>query len=102
MRLKDVWARLGLWRLCVVLVVLAGALAVLTVPRLRAFYFGPGGRPGVAVARVVTQPAAATAPTDAPGKKTGQRPVLPDADGRIRLRVSDRAPQRLPADVICN
>jgi Protein of unknown function (DUF3047) len=96
--LKDFWARLGLWRLCVVLVVLAGAVAVLTVPRLRAFYFGPAGRPGVAVARAVTQPAATTTPTDATGRKTGQRPVLPDADGRIRVRVSDRAPQRLPAD----
>ena len=95
---KDFWARLGLWRLCVVLVVLAGAIAVVTVPRLRAFYFGSGVRPGVAVARAVTQPAAATTPTDATGRKTGQRPVLPEADGRIRVRVSDRTPQRLPAE----
>jgi DUF3047 family protein len=98
--LKDWWARLGIWRFSVVLVVLAGAIAVVTVPRLRAFYFRPGGRSGGPVARVVTQPAAATPPTaDSTSKKTGQRPIpLPDADGRIRVRVSDRAPLRLPAD----
>jgi hypothetical protein len=97
--LKDWWARLGIWRFSVVLVVLAGAIAVVAVPRLRAFYFGPAGRPGAAVARGLTPPAAATTPAESTSKKTGQRPVLlPDADGRIRVRVSDRAPQRLPAD----
>jgi hypothetical protein len=96
---KNWWAGLGIWRFSVVLVVLAGAIAVVTVPRLRAFYFGPGGRPAAAVAPVLTQPAAATTPAESTSKKTGQRPVLlPDADGRIRVRVSDRTPQRLPAD----
>ena len=99
MSLKDWWARLGIWRFSVVLVVLAGAIAVVTVPRVRAFYFGSSSRPGAAVARGLTQPAAATTPAESTSKKTGQRPVLlPDADGRIRVRVSDRAPQRLPAD----
>ena len=98
MRLQDWWARLGVWHLSVILVVLAGAVAVVTLPRLRTFYFGQADRPGAALARVPTQPVAGTPPTESTNKKTGPRPILPDADGRIRVRVSDRAPQRLPVD----
>ena len=53
---KDWLARLGIWRLSVVLAILVGALAVLTAPRLRAFYFGQGTeRAGAALVRLPTQ-----------------------------------------------
>lgn len=101
MSLRDWWARLGIWRLSVVLVALAGVVAVVTVPRLRAFYFGQGTprdeQAGAALTRPSTQPAAASGP----GSKAAARPpILPDAEGRIRVRVSDRMPPRLPAEGI--
>ena len=95
-------ARLGIWRLSVVLVVLAGAVAAVTVPRLRVFYFGqgtpPDERPGATPTRPPKQIAAgASAPSS---KAAVRRPILPDAEGRIRVRVSDRTPPRLPAEGI--
>ena len=95
----EAWlARLGIWRLSMILIVLAGAAAIVTVPRLRAFYFRQGDRAGASLARVPVPAAAASAPSEPAGKKTGPRLLLPDADGRIRVRVSDRLPPRLPAD----
>jgi len=93
---RDGLARLGLWRASVIVVVLAGAIALLTVPRLRAFYFGPGTPPATApLARPTTvAPASATPSKAVPGRG----PLLPDAEGRIRVRVSDRVPARLPAE----
>jgi hypothetical protein len=94
--LRDGLARLDRWRLSVIVVVLAGALAIVTVPRLRAFYFGQGTVPATTtLAR--SAPAAQASP--APSKAApGRRPLLPDAEGRIRVRVSDRVPPRLPAE----
>ena len=98
MRLRDGLARLGLWRLSVIVVVLAGALAIVTVPRLRTFYFGQGTVPATApFARSATAAQASAAPSKA---VAGRRPLLPDAEGRIRVRVSDRVPSRLPAEGI--
>ncbi len=101
MRLRDGVARLGLWRLTVIVVVLVGAIAIVTLPRLRAFYFGQGTAPvqraAAALARVPTQLGAGA------GESTGKsqvRRILPDAEGRIRIRVSDRPPTRLPAEGI--
>jgi len=97
-RLSDGLARLGLWRLSVIVVVLAGALAIVTVPRLRTFYFGQGTVPATApFARSATAAPASAAQSKA---VPGRRPLLPDAEGRIRVRVSDRVPPRLPAEGI--
>jgi len=97
-RLRDGLARLGLWRLSVIVVVLAGALAIVTVPRLRTFYFGQGTVPATApFARSATAAPASAAQSKA---VPGRRPLLPDAEGRIRVRVSDRVPPRLPAEGI--
>jgi hypothetical protein len=97
-RLSDGLARLGLWRLSVIVVVLAGALAIVTVPRLRTFYFGQGTVPATApFARSATAAQASAAQSKA---VPGRRPLLPDAEGRIRVRVSDRVPPRLPAEGI--
>jgi Protein of unknown function (DUF3047) len=96
--LRDGLARLGLWRLSVIVVVLAGALAIATVPRLRGFYFGQGTVPATTtLARSATAAQASPAPSKA---VPGSRPLLPDAEGRIRVRVSDRVPPRLPAEGI--
>ena len=99
MSLRDEVARLGLWRLTVIVVVLAGAIAIVTLPRLRAFYFGRGSAPaqrgGAALGRAPTQPGAGE-----PTGKSQVRRILPDAEGRIRIRVSDRPPARLPAEGI--
>jgi Protein of unknown function (DUF3047) len=95
---RDWWARLGIWRLSVVLIVLAGAIAVVTVPRLRTFYFRSGDRPGAALARVPPPPPAGAAQSESTSKKAGPRPIVPDADGRIRVRVTDRTPPRLPVE----
>jgi Protein of unknown function (DUF3047) len=94
---RDWWARLGIWRLSVVLIVL-GAIAVVTVPRLRTFYFRSGDRPGAALARVPPPPPAGAAQSESTSKKAGPRPIVPDADGRIRVRVTDRTPPRLPVE----
>ena len=100
MSLRDRWASAGVWRLAMTLIVLAGALAVMSVPRLRVFYFGRGATPddrvGATVARSPTPLAVAgtPGPTGAPGR----RPLVADAESRIRVRVSDRKPPRLPAE----
>jgi hypothetical protein len=98
--LRDGMARLGLWRLTVV-VILIGAIAIVALPRLWAFYFGQGTAPvqraAAALARVPTQLGAGA------GEPTGKsqvRRILPDAEGRIRIRVSDRPPTRFPAEGI--
>jgi len=96
--LRDGLARLGLWRLSVIVVVLAGALAIVTVPRLRAFYFRQGTPPAT-----TTLPRSATLTQASPAASKavlGRRPLVPDAEGRIRVRVSDRVPPRLPAEGI--
>jgi len=93
----------------VVVLLLAGAVVLLSNPRHRAFYFGgagataplgrgertsfrlpappsfvgPGGTPSVS-------PVAAVHPA--------RRVPLPDAEGRIRVPVSDRSPWRLPSE----
>ena len=102
MSLRRGLARVGVWRLSVVVVVVAGAIAIATVPRLRAYYFGQGtGRVERAAATLARLPARLEA--SAPGS-TGSAPtrsaVLPDAEGRIRVRVSDRIPSRLPVEGI--
>src|SRR5207253_713867 len=95
---KDWLARLGIWRLSVVLVILAGALAVLT-PRLRAFYFGQGTeRAGAALVRLPTQLVVGASTPGSTGAMPGRKPPLTEAEGRIRVRVSDRPPIRLPAE----
>jgi len=89
-------ARLGLWRASVIVVVLAGAIAIVTVPRLRAFYFGRGTAPPTAP---LARPTSVAQASPAPSKTVpGRGPLLPDAEGRIRVRVSDRVPPRLPAE----
>ena len=104
MSLRGGLARVGLWRPCVILIVLAGALAVGVVPRLRAFYFRqdtvPVERAAAVLARVPTQLAVGASPPESTSKTQGRRPLLPDAEGRIRVRVSDRMPPRFPAEGI--
>jgi hypothetical protein len=103
--LRDGLARLGLWRLSVIVVVLAGAVGVGVgvVPRLRAFYFGQGTAPveraAATLARLPTQLAVGATSPESAGKTQGRR-LAPDAEGRIRVRVSDRPPTRLPAEGI--
>ena len=104
MSLRGGLARVGLWRPCVILIVLAGALAVGVVPRLRAFYFRqdtvPVERAAAVLAPMPTQLAVGASPPESTSKTQGRRPLLPDAEGRIRVRVSDRMPPRLPAEGI--
>ncbi len=96
---KDWLARLGIWRLSVVLAILVGALAVLTAPRLRAFYFGQGTeRAGAALGRLPTQLVVGASPPGSTGAIPGRKPPPTEAEGRIRVRVSDRTPIRLPAE----
>ncbi|MGH7305850.1 MAG: DUF3047 domain-containing protein [Candidatus Rokuibacteriota bacterium] len=96
MSLRDGLARLGVWRLSVIVVVVAGAIAIGVVPRLRAFYFGQGParveRAAATLGRLPTPLEASATP--------GRSPLLPDAEGRIRVRVSDRVPPRLPVEGI--
>jgi hypothetical protein len=97
--LKGRLARLGVWRLSVILIVVAGAVAVVTVPRLRAFYFGQGTAPvGQAAATLARLPTRLAASDSSPGAAPVGRSPVPDAQGRVRVRVSDRVPPRLPAD----
>jgi hypothetical protein len=94
--------RLGIWRLSIVLVVLVGAVAAVTVPRLRALHFRHGATPDERAGATLTRPPtplAAGASTPA-SKAAVRRPILPDAEGRIRVRVSDRTPPRLPTEGI--
>jgi hypothetical protein len=84
-----------------VVVILAGAIIVVTVPRLRAFYFGRGterARSSLAAPAPSSGFGASTA--DSNKKVEGGRPILPDAEGRIRVRVSERPPLRLPFEGI--
>jgi hypothetical protein len=84
-----------------VVVILAGAIIVVTVPRLRAFYFGRGterARSSLAAPAPSSGSDASTA--DSKKKVDGGRPILPDAEGRIRVRVSERPPLRLPFEGI--
>ena len=103
MSLRGRLARLGLWRLTVIVVVLAGVIAIVAVPRLRIFYFGQGAarveRAAAVLARVPTQLAGGTSTPEPTGKSQVRR-ILPDAEGRIRVRVSDRPPARLPVEGI--
>ena len=95
---RERLARLGAWRLSVALIVLAGVVAVVAFPRLRSFYVGQGAtRAGATIARLPAQLASAPGPT---GAGSGRKPPLPDAEGRIRVRVSDRTPPRLPVEGI--
>lgn len=101
MSLRNTLARLGPWPVSVIVIVLAGAAAVGTVARLRAFYFGQGTeRAAATLARLPSQLGASASPASsnaAPGRRP---PLAPDAEGRIRVRVSDRIPPRLPAEGI--
>jgi hypothetical protein len=99
----------------VVLVLLAGALVLLSNPRHRAFYFGGGTatapadeeppRPSLPRApfRLPAPPSfvgPAAAPTVSPvaAVHPGRHVPQPDAEGRIRVPVADRPPRRLPAE----
>jgi hypothetical protein len=92
-----------------ILLLLAGAVVLLSNPLHRAFYFGGGGataplgqgertsfrlpaRPsfGGPAATPSVSPVAAVHP--------GRRVPLPDAEGRIQVPVSDRSPWRLPSE----
>ena len=79
-------------------------LAVGVVPRLRAFYFRqdtvPVERAAAVLAPMPTQLAVGASPPESTSKTQGRRPLLPDAEGRIRVRVSDRMPPRFPAEGI--
>ena len=102
----KVWAwsgKTGVARVSVILaIVVAGLIAVVAVPRLRAFYFGQGAVPyeraRATLPRLPTQLAAGT--TGSTGAALGRKPLVPDSEGRIRVRVSDRTPNRFPAEGI--
>ena len=85
----------------IVAIVVGGLIAVVAVPRLRAFYFGQGTAPyeraRATLSRLPTQLAAGT--TGSTGAVLGRK-LVPDSEGRIRVRVSDRTPPRLPAEGI--
>jgi hypothetical protein len=89
------------WRLSIVLIVLTGAVAMVAVPRLRAFYYGQGTAPyersRTTLSRLPTPPAAGA--TGSAGSPLGRK-LVPDSEGRIRVRVTDRTPNRLPAEGI--
>jgi hypothetical protein len=96
-RLGD--RRRRVWVLLIAVALLIGAIVVWSSPRHRTFYFGRASE-----SRSATKPssgAIAPAPTAvvvAPPGAPGGHPMAPDADGRIRLRVADRVPLRLPAE----
>ena len=108
MNLREWWARLGTWRLSIVLALLVSAIAVWSTPRLRGSYLGQGTasrdeRAGGALARSPSRPAAGASTAAASagaGGAPGKRLPLLDAEGRIRLRVADRVPSRLPVEGI--
>lgn len=77
----------------VVLVLLGGAILLLTSPRHRAFYLGGRGavRPDASGASAIS-PMAAVSP--------GRRVPRPDATGRVVVPVADRVPLQLPAEGI--
>jgi hypothetical protein len=88
------------------LLLVAGALVLLSNPRHRAFYFGGG--PGVAPApratfRLPAPPrfagagdALAVSPIAA--VSPGHQVPLPDAEGRLPIPIADKIPYRLPAE----
>ena len=98
-----------------VLVLLAGALVVLSNPRHRAFYFG-GGQAAPPAGEERPSPSLPRPPFKLPGSPRfvgsaatpavspvaaihpGRRVPLPDAEGRIRVPVTDRSPSRVPAE----
>jgi len=100
--LGDWRARLGIWPLSVILLVLAGTFVVWSVPRLlRAFYLGQGAGPDERLGAALAPPTRLAVGTSTPGStgaEPGRRLLLPDAEGRIRVRVTDRTPPRLPAE----
>jgi hypothetical protein len=102
--LRDGLVRLGFWRLSVIVVVLVGAVAIGVVPRLRAFYFGQGTVPveraAATLARLPTRLSAGASAAESTSQTPERRSLLPDAEGRIRVRVSDRVPPRFPAEGI--
>src|SRR5262245_19244915 len=103
MSVRVWWGKTGVARVSVIIaIVVAGLIAVVAVPRLRAFYFGQGAvsyeRTRATLPRLPTPLSRGTAgPTGGP---LGRKPVAADSDGRIRVRVSDRTPTRLPAEGI--
>jgi DUF3047 family protein len=88
--------RAGRWRLVLALTVLAGLVVLLASPRHRALYFGwatasgPRATPGSG-----GRPAAVAA---APSLVPDRQPAAPDTESRIRVRVADSVPPRLPAE----
>jgi hypothetical protein len=78
----------GLWLIIFgVLLVAGGAGILLASPRHRAAYFG--------------EPPAAAAPATTPqvvAAVGGSKVPYPDASGRLRVRIADREPTRLPAE----
>src|SRR4029450_12516085 len=91
--LKDRLARLRVWRPCRGGIAPGRAAAGGAGPPRRSFSFGQGSAPyaraGATLARLPGTPAS-------PGATPGRKPLLPDAEGRIRVRVSDPTPSRLP------
>jgi hypothetical protein len=81
-------------------VIVAGALTITTVPRLRAFYFGRATERGGSNLAATPPSSGAGASTSDKKKAQGGRPILPDAEGSIRVRVSERPPLRLPFEGI--
>jgi hypothetical protein len=84
-----------------VALILAGAVTIVSAPRLRAFYFGRGPERARATL-TAPAPSSGSGPGTSDSKKIqgGGRPILPDAEGRIRVRVSERPPLRLPFEGI--
>src|SRR5438552_13373594 len=60
----------------------------------------PVERAAAVLAPMPTQLAVGASPPESTSKTQGRRPLLPDAEGRIRVRVSDRMPPRFPAEGI--
>ena len=90
----------------VLLLAAGGVFVLLSNPRHRAFYFGGGGASTAAPeGRAAPRSrrsfgAGAATPTVSTGAAVhpARRVPLPDAAGRIRVPVTDRAPSRLPAE----
>ena len=103
MKVRAWSGKTGVARVSVILaIVVAGLIAVVAVPRLRAFYFGQGTVPyeraRATLSRLPTQLASGN--TGSTGAALGRKPLVPDSEGRIRVRVSDRTPNRFPAEGI--
>lgn len=94
MRLGPLGA--GGWRLLLALAVLAGLIVLLASPRHRARYVGWATSSGARAASGSGGRSAAVAAT--PSAAPGRSPTAPDTASRIRVRVADFVPSRLPAD----